>query len=862
MRGISSIYTVVGLVLIVAISHCFSAQASQPQGPVKESQKNEQSKEERGKLTSQLFQAMQSSNLEKAKELIAQGAYINVRTNSGDTLLVHAIKMGELPLVEALISGGADINARDRRRGTALHAAALGGYKEVVELLIASGANVTAHDRQGNTPLDLAIRGGHIEIVKLYLQDKTSISTAFSSAIQSGNNEVVKQIIGFGVDVNVKDKYGLTPLHYAVINQYEGAIRLLLEKETIVVDAQDNFGRTALHYAAGADFDTTYRYEEWPAGIVQLLLDGGADINAKDSAGRTPLFYVFLEPDNNGIKFLVERGADLNSVDNRGYTPLSYLNNQIFYSGLISSPPAWKQYQLALKESAAILQVLLEDDYCVFVAPDGEDTNSGALHSPFKTIAAALDTVKPGDSVIVRGGLYRYSRSIHISKSGDLGRPIRIVGYPGESATLDFSETRGPAFLVQGSYWHFNNLSITGVDLGVMLHGENSHHNILEQLRVYKNRSGVRLLMTMEGAAYNMIINCDVYDNCDLDFHGGSGDGIQVVLNVGPGNILIGNRAWNNSDDGYDCSLAGNAVRFERCYAWGNGQNIWDFPFFAGDANGFKLGGGAGRHILINCIAWGHPKNGFGLNDNQEGVILRNCTAWNNGSNYFFEWTGWQEKGRKESVFINNISYDSKGRVRINKEARVQNNSWDSVMGIQLTDDDFLSLDDSMMSAPRNPDGSIPHNDFLKLAPGSAAIDKGVDVGIPFVGAKPDLGAFEYDPNETSEGYVKMLHQAVRDHDLKQIEQLLAQGEGINDKDWLGYTPLHWAIYFGYPDLTELLISKGADPDIQSDTGRYALEIARAMAYPELEALLRKLGAKAGNVSTNEDSQETKAAEE
>ncbi|MBC8218863.1 MAG: ankyrin repeat domain-containing protein [Planctomycetes bacterium] len=65
------------------------------------------------------------------------------------------------------------------------------------------------------------------------------------------------------------------------------------------------------------------------------------------------------------------------------------------------------------------------------------------------------------------------------------------------------------------------------------------------------------------------------------------------------------------------------------------------------------------------------------------------------------------------------------------------------------------------------------------------------------------------------------------------------------------YTPLHWAVYFGYPDLVELLISKGADPDIQSDTGRYSLEIARAMAYPELEALLRKLGAKAGDVSTN-----------
>jgi ankyrin repeat protein len=89
-----------------------------------------------------------------------------------------------------------------------------------------------------------------------------------------------------------------------------------------------------------------------------------------------------------------------------------------------------------------------------------------------------------------------------------------------------------------------------------------------------------------------------------------------------------------------------------------------------------------------------------------------------------------------------------------------------------------------------------------------------------------------------------MLHQAVRDHNIKEINRLLAAGEGINDKDWLGYTPLHWAVYFGYADLVELLVSKGADPNIKSDTGRHALEIAKAMAYPELEALLRKHGAK------------------
>jgi hypothetical protein len=219
------------------------------------------------------------------------------------------------------------------------------------------------------------------------------------------------------------------------------------------------------------------------------------------------------------------------------------------------------------------------------------------------------------------------------------------------------------------------------------------------------------------------------------------------------------------------------------------------------------------------------------------GVILINCTSFRHERNYRFEES-------LLSVFSNNLSYGGTLPDGFNpKNTHAKDNAWNSDPELALTDSDFLSVDDSVMTQPRNPDGSIPRNDFLRLAPGSAAIDKGIDVGMPFVGARPDLGAFEYDPNETFEGYVKMLHQAVRDHDVKKIEQLLAQGEGINEKDWLGYTPLHWAVYFGYPDLIELLISKGADPDIQSNTGRYALEIARAMAYPELEALLCKLGA-------------------
>jgi len=243
--------------------------------------------------------------------------------------------------------------------------------------------------------------------------------------------------------------------------------------------------------------------------------------------------------------------------------------------------------------------------------------------------------------------------------------------------------------------------------------------------------------------------------------------------------------------------------------------------------------------MLVRCVAWDHPKRGFDLNGNSTGVTLFNCTAFQNNINFAFTFS----KGNIEkNVLRNNLSY--KGLIRINRAVHDQFNSWNMNPGNEISEQDFVSFNDSIFTGPRNRDGSIPNSDFLRLAPGSAAIDKGVDVNIPYTDKAPDMGAFEYDPNENSEDYVKMLHQAVRDHDLDAINKLVATGEGINDKDWLGYAPLHWACYFGYADLVELLIDKGVDPNLISDTGRTCLEIAKEMDYKELAELLRKHGAK------------------
>jgi len=677
--------------------------------------------------------------------------------------------------------------------------------------------------------------------------------TLFTATANGLEDEVIR-LISQGADANAVDEYGRTPLHIAASAGYIDIVKLLISQGARL-DIKDNAGRTAMHYAAEATYMPN-NPQDWSVDMIKLLIEGGADINVQDNIGFTPLHYAARKYKHHLIEVLVERCARIDIVDNRGRTPYEVMIATVEHLEAYMGSALTRDLRNELKEAS---RLLLKKDCTYVVAPYGKDTNPGTEENPLGTITAAVKLAKPGDIIVVRGGSYVFSRTLHLDKSGEPGAPIYLVAYPGEMPVLDFSEAKKGSVYVSGAYWHIKGVAITHTMSPVQIHGSKAHHNILEQVNAFNNGMA-GICINADGAANNIILNCDAYSNFDFVSNGEGGDGFIVAWSVGSGNVLIGNRSWNNADDGYDLWYSNKAVRLERCYAWRNGENIWNHPFFVGNGNGFKLGKGQGRHILINCIAWDHPTSGFDSNGNIEGVILRNCTGWDNlFSNYCFRWGG-GNTAWEDMILRNNVSYGSSNSIKARVDSEF--NSWDSAVNITLTDGDFLSLDDSMMSAPRNPDGSIPQNNFLRLAPGSAAIDKGADVGMPFVGARPDLGAFEYDPNETTGNYVRMLHQAVRDHDLKQIEQLLAQGEGINDKDWLGYTPLHWAVYFGYPDLVELLISKGADPDIQSNTGRYALEIARAMAYPELEALLRKLGAKAGDVSTDEGPQETKAAEE
>ena len=228
--------------------------------------------------------------------------------------------------------------------------------------------------------------------------------------------------------------------------------------------------------------------------------------------------------------------------------------------------------------------------------------------------------------------------------------------------------------------------------------------------------------------------------------HGENAHGFAAKFeNLGPGNVFQGDRAWGNSDDGWDFWEAASEITVE-ILSFKNGINIWGDTSYAGDGNGIKLGHDSGTHYLHNMLVWDNPANGVDVNGNatqledppnviDHGVEVDNVTSYSNGGRNF------QFDEQYPDAMRNNVSLD--GGVTVNSSIDDAYNTWN---GISVDANDYLSLDDSGATGRSQADGSLPTLDFLRLRADSNLIDAGVDVGLPYYGSAPDLGALRRCP--------------------------------------------------------------------------------------------------------------------
>jgi ankyrin repeat protein len=317
-----------------------------------------------------LYWAVQRRNASFVQLLVSHGAKADVENNTGETPTSLAVRdgsneivklltpgpaattphvaanMGDVETLARLIEAGANVNDVDAQGQTVLHAAVRAGQVSAVEWLLAHGADPNRADKVGLTPLLTAL---HIAQDFSFSKDPNEV--ARFNALKAKQKQVLTLLISRGAEPGFR--YGIpkqtvqshaammadlivdggdnlepstdtqgTLLHRAAWWGREKTVQALLELGADV-NAVDGMGATPLQAATQSG---STRYWDVIGGphvaVFELLIKHGAQVNARNVQNETPLHGAASRGDVNAVGLLIRHGANVNASDNTGCTPL------------------------------------------------------------------------------------------------------------------------------------------------------------------------------------------------------------------------------------------------------------------------------------------------------------------------------------------------------------------------------------------------------------------------------------------------------------------------------------------------------------------------------------------------------------
>jgi len=395
-----------------------------------------------------------------------------------------------------------------------------------------------------------------------------------------------------------------------------------------------------------------------------------------------------------------------------------------------------------------------------YIATNGLDSNPGNQSAPFATLMKAQSAAARGDTVFINGGTY-YPTNQYPTEQG-VYVPVNLItksgityeAMPGTRPVFNFSLVN-PTGLRTAAFWvKTNNITFQGFDVvGVQenittvnnqsVGFANYGCNFCTWNQVNVHDANCVGIYFEEVGASNLVYRCDCYNLAGINSYSyGNADGFGCHVNAGgKGNIFRECRAWNDSDDGYDCINCYEAVTFDHCWSYLNGNN-------GGNGNGFKVGGWASTaqnkiadpipaHCVIGCLAVGNHGNG-GFYANHQCAGPGNPTGWTNNTAYHnvvgyymlqrtppdysssaAETDTNDISGTNEMMHLNIAYADTYEDIESLNESgsMVSSNSW-TESGVTISASDFWSLTINQITNARSPDGSLPVITLMHPVPG------------------------------------------------------------------------------------------------------------------------------------------------